>query len=222
IEALSDSSTALALMRAALARGVHVVSASKQAIASDPAGLESLARAHDALFLYSASVGGGAPLLETVRRARRSGPIARLEGVLNGTTNYVLNRLTQGVAFHDAVEAAQKAGFAEQDPSADLEGRDAAAKLSILAHAAGRLLRTATIRREPLAPSGAAVAHGTRQIARADFVTGSAAVSVEIAPPGSDFHDLGDEWSALRVVLADGRVFTAKGRGAGRTPTAES
>src|SRR5690606_11208930 len=119
-----------------LARGVDVVSANKQAIGADLAALTALAAGTGARLLYSASVGGGAPLIETVRRARAHGPVVRIEAVLNGTCNFILNRLAEGADFEDALAGARDAGFAEEDPTADLTGLDAAAKLAILAHEA--------------------------------------------------------------------------------------
>src|SRR5690606_12908015 len=109
VEAISDASTGLALIRAALARGVDVVSANKQAIGTDLAGLTALAAAGGARLLYSASVGGGAPIIETVRRARSYGPVVRIEAVLNGTCNFILNRLAEGTGFDAAVTAARAA-----------------------------------------------------------------------------------------------------------------
>ena len=220
IEALSDGSTGLALIRAALARGVDVVSANKQAVCADPAGLEALAAASGARVAWSASVGGGSPLIETVRAARAEGRIVRIEAVLNGTCNFILNRLAEGVAFDAAVRAAQAAGFAEADPTADLSGLDAAAKLAILVHeAGGGAVSAGAVARETLTgASGAKV----RQIACFDAGTGQ--LDIRFKPVSGDglFRDLADEANALRVTLEDGRDLTATGRGAGRVPTVES
>lgn len=223
IEAISDSSTGLALIRAALARGVDVVSANKQAVGADLSGLRALAAAHDARLAYSACVGGGAPLVETVRRARAHGPVARIEAVLNGTCNYVLNRLAEGETFDAALSAARAAGFAEEDPSADLSGADAAAKLAILAHEAGsHWLTPDHVARVPLDPGRPLAAARIRQIAWLDSDAGHAAVDLRSAVGDPLFADLPDEWNALRVTTRDGRTFTACGRGAGRLPTVES
>ncbi len=223
VEVLSDASTGLALIRAALSRGVDVVSANKQAVGADLAALTALAAASDARLLYSASVGGGAPLIETVRRARAHGAVVAIEAVLNGTCNFIFNRLAEGGAFEAALEAARAAGFAEADPSADLTGLDAAAKLAILAHeATGRRLPIEAIPRQALAAGTILPAGRVRQVARLDLVRGEAAVAFEAVEDDPLFADLADEGNALRVATADGRVFTARGRGAGRAPTAES
>ena len=223
VDAISDASTGLALTRAALGRGIDVVSANKQAIGGDLAGLTALAASGGAALLYSASVGGGAPLIETVRRARDHGDIVRIEAVLNGTCNFILNRLAEGTAFDAAVAAAQAAGFAEADPSADLSALDAAAKLAILAHeAAGWRLPVEAVAREVLSGATRSGTGRTRQIARLDLPARAATVAFEAAAGDPLFADLADEGNALRVTTADGRVFTARGRGAGRVPTAES
>ena len=223
VEAISDAATGLALIRAALSRGIDVVSANKQAIGGDLPALTALARDHRTRLLYSASVGGGAPLIETVRRARDHAPVVRIEAVLNGTCNFILNRLAQGVAFDDALTAARDAGFAEEDPTADLSGLDAAAKLAILAHEAldagptpGRIGR-AILSGEAVLPQGR-----VRQLARLDVRIDRADVAFAAVDGDGLFADLPDEWNAVRVTTDDGRIFTARGRGAGRVPTTES
>jgi homoserine dehydrogenase len=223
VEAISEASTGLALIRAALSRGVDVVSANKQAVGADLGALTALATASGARLLYSASVGGGAPLIETVRRARAHGPIVSIEAVLNGTCNFILNRLAEGRGFDAALGAARAAGFAEADPSADLTGLDAAAKLAILAHeAADWRLPVEGVPRETLSADTALPAGRVRQIARLDIGRGEAAVAFEAVDGDPLFADLPDEGAALRATTAGGRTFTARGRGAGRAPTVES
>jgi len=223
VEAISDASTGLALIRAALTRGVDVVSANKQAVGADLPALIELAAAGDARLLYSASVGGGAPLIETVRRARDHGAVVRIEAVLNGTCNFILNRLADGRPFGEALAAAGAAGFAEADPSADLTGLDAAAKLAILGHEAlQERLAVGAIARDTLGPDVTLPPGRVRQLSRLDVRTGEIGVTLRSVDGDPLFADLADEWNALRVTTEDGRVFTARGRGAGRTPTAES
>ena len=223
VEAISDPSTGRALICAALTRGVAVVSASKQALAGDLATLAGLARTSGVPLLYSASVGGGSPLIETVRRARDHGAVVRIEAVLNGTCNFILNRLADGVTFDAALDAARVAGFAEEDPSSDLTGLDAAAKLSILAHEAlGQGPAVDSIPRDTLAADSVLPAGRVRQIARLDVRAGTADITFRAVEGDALFADLPDEWNALRVTTADGRAFTTRGRGAGRLPTTEA
>lgn len=221
VEALSDASVALSLMRAALARGVHVVSASKQALAFDLRGLEHLAEAHSVELRYSASVGGGVPMIETIRRAGARGRIVRLEGVFNGTSNFILDRIASGGGFQDAVEAARAAGFAEEDPSADLDGRDAGAKLRILTRlACGRDLGDEEVELEPLGPSSVEPGVRMRHVASYDVSTDLASVRLELAGT-APVHGC-PEGNHIRVTLDTAEVLTAKGRGAGRLPTTAS
>lgn len=219
VDALSDPSTGLALTRAALARGVHVASANKQAVADDLFPLARQAHRSGVRLGIAACVGGGAPMVETVRAARAHAPIVAIEAVLNGTVNFLLNRLAAGVAFEAAVAEAQALGLAEADPSSDLSGRDAAAKLAILAAEAfgPHGPRPGTVQPLTASFSGAGV---VRQLARA----APDAASVRLTKVGHDplFAGLPGAGNALRVTCADGRIFTCTGQGAGREPTTDS
>lgn len=219
VDALSDPSTGLALTRAALSRGVHVASANKQAVVEDLFPLARQAHRGGVRLGIAACVGGGAPMIEMVRAARAHAPIVAIEAVLNGTVNFLLNRLAQGVDFDEAVAEAQSLGLAEADPSADLSGRDATAKLAILAAEAFGPQGPKPGVVQPLTaafPGGASV----RQLARA----APDAASVRLVEVEHDplFADLPGETNALRVTCADGRVFTCAGQGAGREPTTDS
>lgn len=219
IDALSDAATSLALIRAALARAVHVISASKQALAGNLDGLTALAEAHGVDLRYSASVGGGTPMLETVKRARDHGSVVRLEAILNGTCNFVLDQVEQGVPFDDALEIARAKGFAESDSSADLEGRDAAAKLQILAHVLGAgSLPKAEIARQTLTEASVTPGQRVRQIARLDLETMKAEVGLEDVTESRPAA----EGNELCLTLQCGRVLKVRGRGAGRLPTTAS
>ncbi len=222
IEALSEGPPAEQLIRKALAKGLDVVSANKQALAADLPGLKAAAEEHDARLAYSAAVGGAVPMIETLKRARAAGKVASFEGVMNGTVNFMLDRLDHGASFDQALDAAKRAGFAEEDSSSDLEGRDAAAKLRLLAYEAfGAIVATKDVPLETLGPSGHR--RGVKQLARCRR-EGDRLVSSVFLEPASDplFDDLDGERNALKVVLEDGRVFACRGRGAGRWPTTES
>jgi homoserine dehydrogenase len=224
LEALSEAGAGHALIRAALRRGVDVASANKQAVSRDPAGLLALAEAHGARLLWSASVGGGAPMMETLRAARAEGGVAAFEAVLNGTVNFMLERLGDGAAFESALAEARAAGFAEEDPSSDLEGLDAAAKVRLLAFEAfGVMPDEADIPRDILsADSPAAV--GTRQLCRCRMDNGRPVAEVRLVAGAGDplFAALKGEGNALKLIAADGSVVRCRGRGAGRWATAES
>lgn len=223
IEAVTDGPAGLALIRTALEQGVAVVSANKQAVCDALPELHALGGTAGVGLAYSAAVGGGSPLIETVRRAASLGEVASIEAVLNGTCNFILNRLAEGGGFDEALLAAQAAGFAEADPSADVEGLDAAAKLAILAwEATGRSPGAERIIRQTLSADAVLPEGRVRQISRLDAGTGRAEVKFEAVEAASPFYDLPDEANALIVTLADGRAFSTRGRGAGRRPTTES
>ena len=128
--------------QATLERGLPYVTANKALLANHGADLADIAREHRAALLGSAAVGGGTPMIEVLTHLSASGGIKRIRGVLNATSNYILTRMGQGRSYEDALREAQDAGYAEADPSADVEGRDAAQKLAILASIAWRAWRS--------------------------------------------------------------------------------
>ena len=126
---------ALSYVREALQRGKHVVTANKGPLAFAYHGLAALARERGKFLLHESAVMDGAPLFALARSALRGCTIQGVSGILNSTTNFVLSEMERGVALADAVRTAQAEGFAEADPSHDLEGWDAAAKITVLANA---------------------------------------------------------------------------------------
>jgi homoserine dehydrogenase len=223
LEAVSDGAAGEALIRAALEAGVHVVTANKQALARDPAGLQALAAARGARLAFSATVGGGAPMIETIRAAREAGEISGFEAVLNGTVNFILSELDRGADFDAALAAARRAGFAEADASADLEALDAAAKLRLLAFEAfGEAPALLSIPRPALDAAGAR--RGVRQIAICRRT--AAGVRGEIiyrdVSDDPELLDLTGERNLLRVLTPDGACWSCRGRGAGRWATVEA
>ena len=224
LEALSEAEAGHAVIRAALERGVDVASANKQAVSRDPAGLLALAERHEAKLLWSASIGGGAPMVETLRAARADGPVTAFEAVLNGTVNFMLERLGAGASFDQALAEARAAGFAEEDPSSDLEGLDAAAKVRLLAFEAfGQMPDEADIPRDVLSPDAPPPA-GARQLCRCRLDNGRVVAEVRLVAGALDplFAALNGERNALKVIGPDGSAVRCRGRGAGRWATAES
>jgi homoserine dehydrogenase len=215
-------------IRAALEGGKHVVTANKRLLSECGGELETLADAQGVSLRHSAAVGGGVPMLETVARLAARENVLMLEGVVNGTTNFVLGRLAAGESLEDAVRGAQERGLAERDPSADLHGLDAAQKLALLCAAAGwpRVL-VEEIEREPLTEAAweraAAPGATVRQVARAEIRDGRVTASVKLAslPPDHPLSRTRGAGNALMVRTASG-TRTVAGTGAGRWPTSES
>ena len=118
----------------ALAAGKPVVTANKALLARHGQKLAAMAERHRVALNFEASVGGGIPIVKTLREGLNGDTFTRIYGILNGTCNYILSRMEQDrLAFEDCLRDAQRLGYAEADPSFDVEGHDSAQKLSILA-----------------------------------------------------------------------------------------
>lgn len=120
-------------IRAALSRGKNVVTANKGPVAFSYPELSALARENGCKFLFESTVMDGVPVINLAQRCMKGNAITGFSGILNSTTNYVLTRMEQGSTLEEAVAEAISAGIAEADPSNDLDGWDAAAKVSVLA-----------------------------------------------------------------------------------------
>ncbi|MFD2238508.1 homoserine dehydrogenase [Aureimonas populi] len=124
---------ALDSVKAALNRGLTVVTANKALLAHHGVSLARLAHKKGATILFEAAVAGGIPIIKTMREALRGNATSRVYGILNGTCNYMLTRMEkEGIAFEDVLADAQRLGYAEADPTFDIGGFDAAHKLAIL------------------------------------------------------------------------------------------
>lgn len=134
VEVIGGIEPARSLIVAALNRGKSVVTANKALLAEDGATLHEAARAGNGDLYFEASVAGAIPLLRPLRESLAGDRVQRVLGIVNGTTNYILDKMdSTGASFTDALEEAQTLGYAEADPTADVEGFDAAAKAAILA-----------------------------------------------------------------------------------------
>ena len=133
-EVIGGSDAAYAYSRRTLLAGKSLVSSNKQLVAEHGAELAALAREHGVSYLFEGSVGGGIPLLRPLCRCLAANRIDEVYGIVNGTTNYILTAMdTQGQDFAEALKKAQQLGYAEADPTADVEGIDACRKTAILA-----------------------------------------------------------------------------------------
>ncbi len=122
-------------MREALGAGLHVITVNKGPVATHFRQLTALARLRGVRFLYEGTVMDGAPVFNLVRQTLPATRIRSLRGIFNSTTNYILTQMEQGTPFEEALEYTRNAGIAEADPTLDLEGWDAATKLSVLIQA---------------------------------------------------------------------------------------
>ena len=227
VEAIGGVREAGDALARALSAGRHVVTANKAVIAERGSSLRALAEREDATLSYSAAVGGVVPVIETLRGLR--GPVAKIEGVLNGASNFVLDRLAEGASLEVAVAEARALGYAEADPTDDLSGLDAARKLTLLAHEAFGAALDAE--RVPTAGAAAVTAWRPtgdgrvgRLIATLRATDEGCAARVDLVPVEAA-HPLArcrGANNAVVITLKSGRTIELRGRGAGRWPTAES
>src|SRR5206468_2558899 len=225
VEVLGGPDLPADLMRHALLQGAHVVTANKAALAKHWDSLHACALRGGGELRFSAAVGGGAPIIETLRRLE--GSVVSVEGVMNGTCNYLLSRLGEGWSLEDALKKAQELGYAEADPAADLDGDDAAQKLSILAREAfGVALSADRVPKHSLldlVPDAAreALDRGEvlKQVGRCELLPdGSLEAEVQIVSLAAS-HPLAaarNEENSFLVTEGNGRVHQVFGKGAGR------
>ena len=120
-------------VRTALERGLHVVTANKALLAASGVELAAIAEEKSVLLNFEAAVAGGIPVIKALRESLTGNTVSRVYGIMNGTCNYILTRMEkEGLSFADCLKEAQRLGYAEADPSFDIEGNDTAHKLAIL------------------------------------------------------------------------------------------
>ena len=159
VELMGGEDPAAEYIRRALEAGKHVVSANKAVIAASGADLFELANRNNLHLQFEASVGGGIPIISSLRRDLLANNISSIEAIINGTTNFILSKMSTGDDYESALTEAGRLGYAEPDPSADVDGHDAVAKSIILAMLAfGALI-----------PKDRVVSQGIRGIESADM-----------------------------------------------------
>ena len=204
--------------RLALDRGTPYVTANKALLATHGKELADLAERRVAALLGSASVGGGTPMIETVQHLAATGEIERIRGVVNATTTYILSAMGEGRTYDEALSEAQEAGYAEADPSFDVDGRDAAQKLAILASVAwGTWRPEADVKAEGIVGLKVQPGEAIRLVAEAT------PDGMSVAPAAIDSTDpmaraAGVE-NILEITVRDAGVFRVSGPGAGGRPT---
>ena len=231
VEVIGGIEPARALILAALAKGKPVVTANKELLANVGAELFEAAERAGVDLLFEASVAGGIPLIRPLRESLAGEKIRRVTGIVNGTTNFILTQMSEaGSSFADALAEAQSLGYAERDPTADVEGFDAAAKAAILASIAfGAQVVAGDVYREGIAEITAAditaardLGYVVKLLAVAEELDGSIAVRVHPAMIPSQ-HPLASVRGSFNAVFIEGGSvgeLMLYGRGAGGGPTA--
>nr|WP_202420085.1 homoserine dehydrogenase [Actinomadura rayongensis] len=239
IEVIGGIEPARSLMLAAMKSGKSVITANKALLAEDGATLFAAAREYGADLYYEASVAGAIPLLRPLRESLVGDRVQRVLGIVNGTTNYILDQMdTHGAGFQEALEEAQELGYAEADPTADVEGFDAAAKAAILAQLAFHTPVTAAdVHREGITEVSAADVAGAKEM---DSVVKLLAICERV--PGPDGADRGvsvrvypamiprshplasvrEAYNAVFVEAQSAGSLMFYGAGAGGAPTASA
>ncbi len=209
----------LAWARKTLDQGTPYVTANKALLATHGRELAELADRRVAALLGSASVGGGTPMIETAQHLAATGAIERMRGILNATTTYILTAMGEGRTYDEALREAQEAGYAEADPSFDVDGRDAAQKLAILASVAwGRWRPEQDVDTTGIVGHEVAAGHTIRLVAEAT----KGALSVKPMPidPSDPMARAAGIENVLEITVADAGVFRVSGPGAGGRVTA--
>ncbi len=231
VEVIGGTSPARDLHLAAFERGKHVVTANKELVAKDWNPLHEAAKLAKRELRYEAAVAAAVPLIAGVRMLAASRPRV-LRGLLNGTTTYICSRMESGLGFDAALEEAIAKGYAEADPTADVDGFDAAYKLSILISLLeGRHFHPDNVRRSTLrglspdrVRAAASRDRRVRYIATADF--GERATKARVGPEEVDAASLEGEASGptnvvtIETDLAGRLVFSGPGAGGDATASA--
>jgi homoserine dehydrogenase/predicted amino acid-binding ACT domain protein len=234
VEVAGGTTVANDLMMKAMAAGKSVVTANKACISANLDVLADASAKKKAPFLFEAAVCGGIPIINTLRSGMQGDSVDRIAGIMNGTTNYILTRMAgEGVAYSDVLSDAQRLGYAEADPAADVEGWDARSKLCILAKMSFGL----TLDEEAM------WCQGITRIRKDDFdymklmdhnikilgvasVDESGAVNAYVSPhavkSGTAIADTSGATNLVTVKSSNIGDSTYVGAGAGRWPTAQS
>jgi len=233
VEVIGGIEPARTLILSALKRGRGVVTANKALLAEDGATLYDAAGRAGADLYYEASVAGAIPLLRPLRESLAGDNVSRVMGIVNGTTNYVLTRMDEvGIGFSEALDEATALGYAEADPTADVEGFDAAAKAAILAGLAFHTRVTAAdVHREGISEvtaadvaSAKAMGCVVKLLAIAEKDGHGVAVRVHPAmiPRSHPLASVREAYNAVFVEAASAGQLMFYGRGAGGSPTASA
>ena len=233
IEVIGGIEPVRSVLLAAMKSGKSVVSANKALLAEDGATLHEAARENGTDLYYEAAVAGAIPLLRPLRESLAGDEVHRILGIVNGTTNYILDRMdTSGAGFADALEEAQALGYAEPDPTADIEGFDAAAKAAILAGLAFHTgVTAADVYREGITGVTAAdiasareLGHVVKMLAICERRDGGVSVRAHPAmiPRSHPLAGVREAYNAVFVEAEAAGRLMFYGAGAGGVPTASA
>jgi len=233
VEAIGGLEPARTFVEKALRAGKHVVTSNKALIAAHGAALSIVAQQHHAALRYEASVAGAVPVVRTLAEVLAAEDVTEISGVLNGTSSYVLQRMRAGSSLEQAIHEAQVAGYAEIDPSDDLDGLDAARKLAVLAPLAFRRridagtiartsLRTLTPEHFERARAARATIVPLSLLRKSHGARLEALVAPVLVPEDHEFARLRGPENTVRVAGTYSGTLRFSGHGAGREATASA
>jgi homoserine dehydrogenase len=233
VELIGGTDPALTLVRTALENGKPVITGNKELLAAHGPELYAVAAEHGVDLLFEAAVAGGIPLIRPLRESLVGEDISRVMGIINGTTNYSLTKMSQeGADYADALADAQALGYAEADPTADVEGYDAGAKAAIIASIVfGVDVRSSDVQHEGISSITAAdidtakrLGYVIKALAVIERADGEVAVRVHPAmvPTVHPLANVNDSFNAVFVEGATVGDLMFYGRGAGGGPTASA
>lgn len=232
VELINNSDDALKIVREALSKGKHVVSANKKLIAEHLDELIYLAKENKVSFLYEASVGGSIPIIRNLEEYYNNDSLSSVQGIVNGTTNYILTQANYGVSYADALAKAQELGFAELDPTLDVDGFDSKFKLTLLIkHAFGTSVDPSNLFNygiRQVKPQDVSYAsekgYRIKLFARAEKIGGKIVgfVAPHFITETHPAYQVSNEFNAVIVegLFSDKQLFL--GKGAGSFPTASA
>lgn len=233
VETMGGVEPAFTFVKAMLEAGKGVCSSNKALVADKGAELFEIAKANHVSFLYEASVGGGIPIIRPLYNALTAEKIVEISGILNGTTNYMMTKMTEeGCEYEDVLKVAQAKGYAEKDPAADVEGFDACRKIAILTSViSGKTVNYKEIHTEGISKITATDIKYAKAIGRSIKLIASSYASGEsyvamvapyLVPKEHPLYQVNEVFNAVFVkgnMLGDAMFY---GAGAGKLPTASA
>ena len=233
VEVMGGIEPAYTFVKRCLQAGKSVATSNKALVAKHGAELLSIAAEHNINFLFEASVGGGIPIIRPLNSSLTADEIEEITGIVNGTTNYMLTKMTEeGSEFDDVLKDAQAKGYAEKDPTADIEGYDACRKIAILTSlVCGQQVDFEDIHTEGITKITATDIRYAKAMGRAIKLLASshkvgdgyvAMVAPFLLPATHPLYNVNDVFNAIFVhgnVLGDAMFY---GSGAGKLPTASA
>ena len=233
VEMMGGSHPAYDFSKASLLAGKHVVTSNKEVVAKFGTELLQIAKENDVRYLFEASVGGGIPIIRPINNDLVSNKITGIDGILNGTTNYILTQMNEnGTSFEDALKDAQAKGYAEADPTADVEGIDAARKIVILSSLSyGKCISPDKVSRQGITSVttedfaiAKSLGYTIKLIGHSELINGKilATVSPRFVPLSNPLAHISDVYNGILVEanMLDKVLFY--GKGAGKLPTASA